>query len=234
MYKRQVYTGGEGYTGAVDNAGNESTTANGLPEPGYYITLPDELNAILGGDANAEDLSKILKFTYQDDADRTREWKLELYGTEAHSSDVEDAERQRYIYRMLPGVDENKQQIPVRLQFTDSDGKVTISDEFTPNMEEQYQKYTMRIYSGELDTSKITASLTLPNGQTVTCGVNGDDGNLVVRGLTGEDNTTEIISDTDELSGDGITAVSYTHLDVYKRQLSLLALNTSANLIGWD
>lgn len=210
-----VYTGGEGYTGAVDNAGNESTTANGLPEPGYYITLPDELNAILGGDANAEDLSKILKFTYQDDADRTREWKLELYGTEAHSSDVEDAERQRYIYRMLPGVDENKQQIPVRLQFTDSDGKVTISDEFTPNMEEQYQKYTMRIYSGELDTSKITASLTLPNGQTVTCGVNGDDGNLVVRGLTGEDNTTEIISDTDELSGDGITALATNDVTYY-------------------
>lgn len=210
-----IYTGGEGYTGAVDNAGNESTTANGLPEPGYYITLPNELNAILGGDANAEDLSEILKFTYEDDQGRTREWKLELYGTEAHSSDVEDAERQRYIYRMLPGVDENEQEIPVRLQFTGSDGNVTISDEFTPNMEEQYQEYTMSIYSGGLDTSKITASLTLSDGQTVTCGVNSADGNLVVRGLTGEDITTEIISNTDELSGDEITALATNDVTYY-------------------
>ncbi len=114
-----AYTGGEGYTGAVDNAGQESTTANGLPEPGYYITLPDWINDQLGGDGNAVNLSDILKFTYKDDAGRTREWKLELYGTDAHSSNVEGAERQRYIYRMLPGVDENQQQIPVRLQFTD-------------------------------------------------------------------------------------------------------------------
>ena len=210
-----VYTGGEGYTGAVDNAGNESTIANGLPEPGYYITLPDELNAILGGNANAEDLSDILKFTYEDNQGRTREWNLALYGTDAHSSDVAGSERQRYIYRMLPGVDENEQEIPVRLQFTDSDGNVTISDEFTPNMEEQYQEYTMSIYSGELDTSKITASLTLSDGQTVTCGVNRADGKLVVRGLTGEDITTEIISNTDELSGDGITALATNDVTYY-------------------
>ena len=210
-----VYTGGEGYTGAVDNAGNESATVNGLPEPGYYITLPDELNAIWGGDANAENLSNILKLTYEDDQGRTREWNLELYGTDAHSSDVEGTERQRYIYRMLPGVDENEQEIPVRLQFTDSDGNVTISDEFTPNMEEQYQEYTMSIFSGELDTSRITASLTLSGGQTVTCGVNSADGNLVVRGLTGEDITTEIISNTDELSGDGITALATNDVTYY-------------------
>ena len=210
-----IYTGGEGYTGVVDNAGQESTTENGLPEPGFYITLPDWINEQLGGNEYAEDLADILKFTYQDDAGRTREWKLELYGTEAHSSDVEDAEKQRYIYRMLPGVDENEQEIPVRLQFTDSDGNVTISDEFTPNMEEQYQEYTMSIYSGGLDTSKITASLTLSDGQTVTCGVNSADGNLVVRGLTGEDITTGIISNTDELSGDEITALATNDVTYY-------------------
>lgn len=201
-----VYTGGEGYTGAVDNAGNESTTANGLPEPGYYITLPDELNAILGGDANAEDLSEILKFTYKDDQGRTREWNLQLYGTDSHSSDVEDTERQRYIYRMLPGVDENEQEIPVRLQFTDSDGNVTISDEFTPNMEEQYQEYTMSIYSGELDPSKITAELDI-NGTTVTCGIESRDGDLVIRGLTSENITTDIVAAESNLNGSNISAV---------------------------
>ena len=210
-----IYTGGEGYTGAVDNAGNQSTTTNGLPEPGYYITLPNKFNAILGGDANAENLSNILKFTYEDDEGRTREWNLELYGTDAHSSNVEGTQRQRYIYRILPGVDENGQEIPVRLQFIDSDGDATTSDEFTPNMKEQYQEYTMRIYSGGLETSKITASLTLPNGQTVTCGVNSGDGKLVVRGLTGEDITTEIVSDEAEISGGGITALAPNDVTYY-------------------
>lgn len=210
-----IYTGGEGYTGTVDNAGNESTTANGLPEPGYYITLPDELNAILGGDTNVENLSDILKFTYEDDEGRAREWKLELYGTDAHSSNMEGTERQRYIYRMLPGVDENEQEIPVRLQFTDSDGNVKISDEFTPNMEEQYQEYTMSIYSGGLETSKITASLTPSNGQTVTCGVNSAKGTLIVRGLTGEDITTEIVGNESEISGDGITALAPNDVTYY-------------------
>lgn len=128
-----VYTGGEGYTGAVDNAGQESTTANGLPEPGYYVTLPDWINDQLGGDDNAENLSAILKFTYQDNEGRTREWKLAPYGTDAHSSDVVGADRQRYIYRILPGVTEDNEEIPVRLQFKDSNGNVVISDEFTPN-----------------------------------------------------------------------------------------------------
>lgn len=210
-----VYTGGEGYTGAVDNAGQESTTANGLPEPGYYITLPDWINDQLGGDANAENLSDILKFTYEDGEGRKREWKLELYGTDAHSSDVEGTERQRYIYRMLPGVTEDGEEAPVRLQFKDAAGNATISDEFTPVMEEQYQEYTMSIYSGGLDTSKITASLTLPNGQTVTCGVNSANGKLVVRGLTGEDITTEIIGDEADLSGDGIAALASGTITYY-------------------
>ena len=209
-----VYTGGEGYTGAVDNAGQESTTANGLPEPGYYVTLPDWINDQLGGDEKAENLSAVLKFTYEDDEGHTREWKLEPYGTDAHSSDVEGAERQRYIYRILPGVTEDNEEIPVRLQFKDSNGNVVISDEFTPNKEQQYQEYSMNIYSGELEPDKITAILTLPDGQEVTCGVKSGIGKLVVRGLTDENTTTEIVNNEDELK-DGITALASDGVTFY-------------------
>ncbi len=210
-----IYTGGEGYTGVVDSAGSQTAATNGLPEPGYYITLPDWINDQLGGDSSAENLAGRLVFKYNDNEGVTREWKLELYGTEAHSSDVEGTDRQRYIYRMLPGTDGDGQEIPVRLQLTDSEGHVIASDEFSPDMENQYQEYSMRIYSGELDPSKITAVLTLPNDQTVTCGVNSADGKLVVRGLTGEDITTEIISNTDELSGYGITALATNNVTYY-------------------
>ena len=209
-----VYTGGEGYTGAVDNAGQESTTANGLPEPGYYVTLPDWINDQLGGDDNAENLSAILKFTYQDNEGRTREWKLAPYGTDAHSSDVVGADRQRYIYRILPGVTEDNEEIPVRLQFKDSNGNVVISDEFTPNKEQQYQEYSMNIYSGELEPDKITAILTLPDGQEVTCGVKSGIGKLVVRGLTNENTTTEIVNNEDDLK-DGITALASEGVTYY-------------------
>ena len=87
-----VYTGGEGYTGMVDDSGNLGSTTNGLPEPGYYITLPEALNEQLGGADHAADLSDILTLTYDDGNGTTREWKLELYGTDAHSTDVEGGE----------------------------------------------------------------------------------------------------------------------------------------------
>lgn len=206
-----VYTGGEGYTGVVDDAGNMTTTANGLPEPGYYITLPDWLNDQLGGNANAEDLSDILTFAYNDGNGTIREWKLELYGTEQHSTDVAGVITPRYIYRLLPGVDENEKEIPIRLQLTDPDDPeagAIISDAFTPNLEEQYQAYQMQIYSGTLDPGKITARLKLSGGQTAVCGVESDPGTLVVRGLTGEKITSEIVTEESKLPADSIAALA--------------------------
>ena len=200
-----VYTGGEGYTGVVDNAGHETAASNGLPEPGFYITLPNWLNEQLGGNANAVDLSKILTITYENGAS-TRTWELELYGTDEHSTTVADQNRARYIYRILPGKDEAGKEIPIRMQLTDEDG-IIISDEFTPSLTELYKEFVMSIYSGGLDTSKITAQLEV-NGQTVTCGVESDTGKLVVRGLTGEDTTTDIVNSESQLSSSNISAMA--------------------------
>lgn len=204
-----VYTGGEGYTGVVDGTGNQTTTANGLPEPGFYITLPDELNEELGGKDHAVDLSDSLTISYSNN--RTlRTWELELYGTAAHSTDIDGVKTARYIYRILPGVDENNQEIPIRLEIKDPDNsnQVITSDEFTPSLGEQYQEYEMSIYPGTLDPSKITASVTLSNGQTVTCSVNSGSGNLVVRGLTDGNVTAKLVTEESQVSADSISAMA--------------------------
>ena len=207
-----VYTGGEGYTGVVDNAGSQTTTANGLPEPGFYITLPDWMNDKLGGDANAVDLSDSLTITYENGTS-TRTWELELYGTEEHSTTVADQTRARYIYRILPGKDETGKEIPIRMQLKDGNTVIT-SDKFTPSLTEQYKEYDMSIFSGELDASKITAQLVI-NGQTVTCAVESATGKLVVRGLTGEDTTTDIWDSESKVSGSNITAVAPADVTYY-------------------
>ena len=211
-----VYTGGEGYTGVVNDQGQSTTTTNGLPQPGYYITLPEELNRLLGDNTNAEDLSQILTFNYRDEQGRTRRWTLEPYGTDEHSTNVEvgGVRTARYIYRLSPGLDENGTEIPVRLQLTDGN-TVIFKDDFTPSLKVQYQKFTMNLYSGDLHPEKITASLTLPNGQTVTCGVKSTSGELVVRGLNNKDAVTDIADDESELSGQQITAVAPDDITYY-------------------
>ena len=204
-----IYTGGEGYTGIVDDMGHETTVANGMPEPGYYITLPDEFNNELGGNANAADLSTKLTLKYEDGT-VMRTWTLELYGTKEHSTNVANEERTRYIYRINAGIDENGKEIPIRLKLTDPEdpSKEIISDQFNPSLTEQYEAYKMSVYSGGLKPQLIVAELKLPSGKVVTCGVNSDIGNLVVRGLTDEKTTTEILQDETSLSGNTISVVA--------------------------
>ncbi len=211
-----VYTGGTGYTGVVNDQGQSTTTSNGLPQPGFYITLPEELNQLLGGNTNAENLSQLLTFNYQDEQGRTRRWTLMPYGTVEHSTNVEvDGVRTaRYIYRLSPGLDETDKEIPVRLQLKNGN-EVIFSDQFTPSPEELYQKYNMTLYSGNLNPANITASLTLPNGQTVTCGVESTSGELIVRGLNNKDAVTDIADDESKLSGEQITAVTLGDITYY-------------------
>ena len=53
-----VYMGGDGYESVVgDIDSGETTNSEGLPEPGFLFTVPDEINAALEGKANAVDLS---------------------------------------------------------------------------------------------------------------------------------------------------------------------------------
>lgn len=206
-----IYTGGEGYTGVVDNTGHETTANNGLPEPGFYITLPKSLNEEFGGTEKAVDLSDLLTLTYDDGQGTKREWTLDLYGTDAHSTDIANVKTARYIYRIVPA----EGQDPVRVQFTDPDTNETIvSDEFTPSLNTQYKEYNMKIYSGELNPDKLTAQIRV-NGQLETRGIESDTGKLSIRGLTDEKITSEIQRAESAISDDKISAVASEDVTYY-------------------
>ena len=217
-----VYTGGTGYESVVGNqsgaarAGEDEETggqSNGLPEPGYYITLPDWLNDQLNikedpTEEGATDLSKILTFTYADDEEQTREWSLALYydgedGTSYEETRVEGVTRNRYVYRMNPAVVDGEK-IPVRVQFVpknDPDSIPTLSDDFTLDLGTLYQQYSMTIYPGLLEQDLVEAQVKL-NGEddTETLPVKVGNGTLTVRGTTNGEVTTKVATTTDDVT----------------------------------
>ena len=216
-----VYTGGTGYESVVGNqsgaarAGEDEETgeqSNGLPEPGYYITLPDWLNDQLNiqedpTQEGATDLSKILTFTYADE-EQTREWSLALYyddedGTSYEETTVGDVTRNRYVYRMNPAV-VGGEKIPVRVQFTpkgEEGGIPTLSDDFTLDLGTLYQQYDMTIYPGLLEQDLVEAQVKLNGGDnTETLPVKVGNGTLTVRGTTNGEVTTKVATTTDDVT----------------------------------
>ena len=217
-----VYTGGTGYESVVGNqsgaawAGDDEETgeqSNGLPEPGYYITLPDWLNDQLNTqddptEDGATDLSKILTFTYADDEDQTREWSLALYydgedGTSYEETTVEGVTRNRYVYRMNPAVVDGEK-IPVRVQFVPEDDPnsiPTLSDDFTLDLGTLYQQYSMTIYPGLLNENLVRAEVKVDGASdTKTLPVKVGNGTLTVRGTTNGEVTTKVATTTDAVA----------------------------------
>lgn len=210
-----IYTGGEGHEGIVSEDGNivSDYLENGFPEPGYFITLPESLNDLLGGDENAENLTDNLTFRYRDDQGVSREWKIELYGTKENSTDIEAGgeERARYIYRLLPSTNE---QIPVRLKITDPvTGNIVLNDEFNPTMAEKYKEYDMTIYAGLLDQNLVTAELVIGE-ESYTVPVKVENGKLTVRGVN-QGSAADIVTEEAAVSADGITAVAPDGVSYY-------------------
>ena len=186
-----IYTGGEGYESVVEGTREEldGQQSQGLPEPGYYITLPDWVNALIKNNDNtisldengAADLSDILSFSYNFN-DETRIWTLKRYDKDGKSTAYG-----QYVYRLIPGTG----QYNVRLQF--SDGEETIlSDVFTPALDQLYKKYTMTIYAGALEQQEVQATITL-DGVTYPFDVEVVPGTLTIRGVT-EDVETPLLN----------------------------------------
>ena len=198
-----LYTGGTGYSGIVGNNGElVENEGNGLPEPGYYIQLPDALNEALLEELNLPagtilDLSQYVEFTYDDNNGTTRTWSLELYDKDGNSK-VSDG---RYVYRLLPTADS---QDPVRLQITGDtvDGnKVLTNDQFTIDLgSDLFRKYDMAIYSGDLDLGYVKLTFKDDNklddlaGKSYT--VNTASGELTIRGVTGQEETAVVDQET--------------------------------------
>ena len=202
-----IYTGGDGYDSVVNGSGNEiGTTNNGLPTPGFYIELPHEVDQALKEAVGAPldrplDLSKYLTFTYDDGQGNTRTWHLERYDNKEGNDSMA---YNRYIYRILPA-EVNDEQIPVRLQFTDSEGNFMTSDDFAVNLNELFHVYDMTIYAGDLNQQLVQAVIRVNNGTPYQYDATVESGKLTVRGVTDNDTHYTTVEDSVPENVDSVT-----------------------------
>ena len=200
-----IYTGGQGYTGIIGDGEGDGEdfvgSGSGLPEPGYYIELPKEVNdALLEAlglpEGTVLDLSEYVEFTYDDGRGTTRTWELERYDSDGVSQAYN-----RYVYRLLPAVVDGEE-IPVRLAITGETVEDTVlSDVFDVNLNQDlYREYNMDIYSGDLDQGLV--QLTIKDGvggwlAGTSYGVEPTTGTLTIRGVTGDEETAVVGKHTD-------------------------------------
>ena len=188
-----IYVGGNGYDGVIGSDGQFAT--NDLPEIGFYLTLPDELNELLGStQEEPKDLSDYVALTYNDSSNRTtRDWALQLYGEEDSSLAKVDGQHV-YIYKLMSSkINGTAEQIPLRMQFTDEAGNVMVDSKFPVNDTDQFRDYKVDFYSGDLDAKFYNVTVQV-NGSTQTYPVILNSGSLKVRG--NKDQTYRDISDT--------------------------------------
>lgn len=172
-----VYVGGDGYHGVIGEDGKFAE--NDLPEIGFYLTLPDDINAMLGGTAeNPVNLSGKLRLTSDDDNGTMHSWSLELYSDESKSHVMENG-RRVYIYK-LRQIDDGEETVP-RVQFTRADGSVMTESKFQALLTDQFRNYKISVYQGLLDEQIYKATLTA-DGQTFTRPIKLGTGTLKVRG----------------------------------------------------
>lgn len=191
-----IYMGGtEGYesviTGEQGTADVVGTESDSLPEPGFYIALPECINEALkaevGDTPGAVDLSDRITFrTATDDPVDQREWHFEMYGATASVA------YERFVYRLVPAAGQD----PIRLQFTSGDQFFT-SDDFDPaTIGRLNNQYTMGVYPGDVDQNNIVMDIEV-GGRTYTYTVEVDTATLNIRYVTGEqaDVVTDVVSD---------------------------------------
>lgn len=173
-----VYVGGDGYHGVIGEDGKFA--ANDLPEIGFYLTLPDDINAMLGGtDENPVDLSDKLQLTLDDDNGTMRSWSLEMYSDESKSRVMENGHRV-YVYK-LRQINDGEETVP-RVQFTRADGSVMVESKFQALLTDQFRNYKISVYQGLLDEQIYKATFTTADGQTFTRPIKLGTGTLKVRG----------------------------------------------------
>ena len=173
-----VYVGGDGYHGVIGEDGKFA--ANDLPEIGFYITLPDDINARLGGtDENPVNLSDKLRLTPVDDNGTMRSWSLELYSDESKSHVMENG-RRVYVYKFRQ-IDDGEETVP-RVQFTRADGSVMTESKFQALLTDQFRNYKISVYQGLLDEQIYKATFTTTDGKTFTRPIKLGTGTLKVRG----------------------------------------------------
>lgn len=227
-----VYTGGTSYGGVLDAEGNmvASTENGGLPEPGYFITLPYDVQKWLDDKTSttvgAEDLSQYMTFTYDgtdgSDGATTRKWGLVYQGV--YETD-ENGNVLRHVYSLTPSkVGNTEEEIPVRLNYFDDingngkldDGeRVLENDEITMSEDLAHDTFSMTINPGELDQSVIKATFNA-DGDTKDSTVGIGTGTLTVKSVTDVGTTTNAIGNSElDVTEDTLTAVANGSVTYY-------------------
>ena len=203
-----IYTGGNGYEGTVGNVNGSllNDAESGLPEPGFYFTLPYDMNEAIKRAANVEtttDLSQYLTITAEAHNDtgtsEDRSWTISLYDADG-TTDVNG----RYVYSFAAAAGQD----PVRMQFTDENGNIQLSDEFNIT-DALYQQYIMSLYTGAVDAGTVTA-VAHDLGEDVsnmTATVGLVDSTLTIRGVSGQETKTDISANLDGTE----TEITATH-----------------------
>ena len=197
-----AYTGGRGYGSVVGGDGQLHDSVEGLPKPGYHISLSEDAIEWLAeqvGSIEPQDLSEYLAFTY-DDGDVTRRWELEYMGI--YESDAETGDPLRYVYRL----NSTGGAPPVRLQYWDGSSYV-FDDDIDMSETAVNASYTMSLYPGSLDQGLVKAVLTVGD-ESIEAEALAGTGTLTVLSTVNKDgNTTEIGGDAGAVDGGSVTAV---------------------------
>lgn len=162
----------------------------------------------------ATNLAGILSFRYYDEnGNMIRNWDLEDQGVYSKDGDVITA----YVYSLSPNTAEEQRGIKVRLQVTNPDdgNSVVFDDDIDMDATLVSDQYTMKIYSGELDQSKIKAVFTMGD-DSITCNVEIGTGELLVKSVTDIGTTTNAIEDNGDAVASGtLTAVADSTVHYY-------------------
>ena len=192
-----IYMGGEdGYAGA---AGGDSKS---LPEPGFYITLPADVEKALqdAGYSNGEaaDLSDFITGVTATTADgQTRSWTMQMYGESASTAWINN--QKHFVYRIVPGTNQPK----ISVNFTKEDGTPVTEDKFTLT-DSLSETYFMSLNTASVDVETISLTFNI-NGEIFHCGYdakNSQKGTLTVRYASEEHDTTKAVTSENNLNPD--------------------------------
>lgn len=242
-----VYTGGDGYESVMNGTGETTVESNGLPTPGYLITLPESIDdAFFNGTQEAANLSGQIRFVYDGDEDgeyttkdEDRVWNLDLYseGEKSQTAVGEDGVA-RYVYRMDK---DSLSDIPIRMLFTDGNDEIT-SDDFEISLKEGlFKTYGMTIYPGLLESGAIKAQVLVDKNEDGqysedevvidNMSVNVGTAKLTVRGTTNAEVIHAVGNDVDAVADNAhhITAVAPTDTKYYinESQVEVAPANVS-------
>ncbi|MFR5707769.1 hypothetical protein [Faecalitalea cylindroides] len=204
-----MYVGGEGYEN-VDKV-EDNDTSNGFPEPGYYVTLPKEINNAIQSNGQPVDLSEetnnfSFEYTYNyNNGEELRHWKMTKYTDADGSESTKDG---NYVYS-LALADGRKP----TLRVIDDAGNIQTNANFdlTNAVNKVYTTMVGSVEGDSFTSGEINESKSLTaNVQTDTIDVDFDrtviaTGKLYVRGVvnvTDENLITSIQKDgTDPKAG---------------------------------